>query len=246
LGLADCRDGDIRNTLKKLASEGQQIVVCDAINDGDLYALGAASENWPLITGGSGIAMGLPALHGFSAENAAPWRGISGPSLILSGSCSTATRNQIALHDEAGHTIFRVNAAEVIAGHVEAEAVVSDALAAGDMPLICTSESPEEVAAVQAQFGPLNAATAIEEFFSAAALAATDAGVTRLVVAGGETSGAVVSALSVKAMTIGPPVAPGVPIVKLLNRNIGMALKSGNFGQPKFFSKALSLLGGET
>ena len=231
---------------ERLAAEvaaGRPLVVCDAIEDADLHALAPVCGAATLVTGGSGIALGLPALHGFSAARAPAWRGEGGrKALCLSGSCSTATRAQIAAHAAAGGAQRALDVPAVVEGRLHPAALIDWALEAGDLPLIYSSDDPAQVRHWQQRFGTETVATAIEAAFGRLAQAAVAAGVGRLISAGGETSGAVVSALGVEALEIGPAIDPGVPALRASGRDLVLALKSGNFGAKDFFHKAAGVL----
>jgi uncharacterized protein YgbK (DUF1537 family) len=222
-----------------LAAQEHQLVVADAISDADLVALGHAAANLPLITGGSGIAMGLPdnfRARGELAGQADVWCGRAGPVAVLSGSCSVATRGQVVRH-AAGHPAREVSAAEVMAGRVAPEDLADWALAQEGIPMIYSSADPARVAQDQARFGAGAVAGAIEALFAELARALVARGVTRLISAGGETSGAVVEGLGLKQLEIGPEIAPGVPVMRA-GDDLLLALKSGNFGGPDFFVEA--------
>ena len=219
-----------------LAAGDPAMLVVDILADADLHALGAAVSDRRLITGGSGIALGLPANFGIAPSPVA-WSGEAGPAAILSGSCSAATRGQVAAWTGPKREIA---AAEVVAG------IDPAALVAGLSPeaptLIYSSADPAVVAAAQDRFGRDALAGAIEKLFGALAVELTRRGTRRLVVAGGETSGAVVTALGPRALAIGPEIATGVPALRVEGRPLVLALKSGNFGGPAFFAEALEVL----
>ncbi|WP_299964059.1 3-oxo-tetronate kinase [uncultured Roseobacter sp.] len=220
---------------------GKTHIVVDAIRDEDLMQIGAAAKNLALITGGSGIALGLPANFGCSPQTP-DWREQPGPALALSGSCSTATRGQVARH-AASHPARELSAAEIIEARVTPAEVLDWAMAAGGVPLVYSSADPDVVKSVQDRFGRETAAAAIETFFADLARLATAAGVTRIITAGGETSGAVVEALDLEELIIGPEIDPGVPALRA-GAELVVALKSGNFGAEDFFEKAARVLGG--
>lgn len=220
---------------------GRRHIVVDAIRDEDLIAIGRAAADLPLVTGGSGVAMGLPANFGATPRQP-DWSGQSGPCLILSGSCSVATRGQVAYHARH-HPVREVRAEDVIGGKTTPEAVLAWARDAGDLPLVYTSADPGVVAAIQNRFGRETAAGAIEAFFAALARGAVAAGAGRIITAGGETSGAVVEALDLGPLSIGPEIDPGVPALSA-GPSLALALKSGNFGREDFFEKAARLLAG--
>jgi uncharacterized protein YgbK (DUF1537 family) len=220
---------------------GHRLIVVDAIRDADLMAIGAAARGLPLITGGSGVALGLPANFGCTPAPV-PWRGQAGRAAILSGSCSTATRAQVA-HHAAHHPAREILAEDVIEGRLTAAEIAAWILAQTGLPLAYSSADPVEVARVQGRFGSETAATAIEAFFAEVARRLVAGGITRLITAGGETSGAVVEGLGLSALEIGPEIDPGVPALRA-NSDLVVALKSGNFGTVDFFEKADRLMAG--
>ncbi len=226
----------------RLDASDARLIVCDAIRDADLMALGTAAAGLRLVTGGSGIAMGLPEnfrAQGQLSETAGAWRGQGGRAAVLSGSCSTATREQVARHDGPRR---EVTAEALMAGEVTSQEVTDWALAQDGLPLVYSSADPDVVRAAQARFGREAVAGRIEAFFAETARALVAGGVTRLITAGGETSGAVVEALAPGALEIGPEIAPGVPCLRA-GADLVLALKSGNFGGPGFFAEADALLG---
>ena len=222
---------------------GHRLIVVDAIDDGHLSAIGGAAADLPLITGGSGVALGLPAnfrARGEIGAASGDWRGQAGPAVVLSGSCSTATRGQLAAHG-ADYPMMEVRAEDVISGALTAREAARWAMDAGGIPAIYTSADPAAVLAVQKAHGRETAATAIEGFFAETARALVAEGCARLIVAGGETSGAVVEGLSLSTLDIGPEIDPGVPALRA-GPALVMALKSGNFGAEDFFAKAAAVL----
>jgi uncharacterized protein YgbK (DUF1537 family) len=237
----------IRERLDEAASRGERLVIVDAVTDDDLLAIGEACEGVPLMIGGSGIALGLPRnfirRHLASGQRSV-FRRVDGAEAILAGSCSKATLAQVE-HHRRRHPVLEVTVESVMDA-----TVTVDSLAAfvrehrGAEPLIYSSASPERVRAVQAEFGRRAVALRLDALFADTARALIDGGVRRLVVAGGETSGAVVSALGIDAFTIGPEIDPGVPaLTTIAGPPLALALKSGNFGSPDFFAKALHVLG---
>ena len=184
--------------------------------------IGRAGRELPLLVGGSGIALGLPAnarAQGLASESgsAAVTLPRGGAALALAGSCSQATRAQVERFART-HPARRIDPAGLLSGDDE----LTDALAwmrahiAGDQgpALLYSSAAPADVEALGRKLGPdgrARAATAIERAFGAIARAAVDGGVVRLIVAGGETSGAVVQSLGVDALAIGPEIDPGLP-----------------------------------
>ncbi|WP_119271676.1 3-oxo-tetronate kinase [Taklimakanibacter deserti] len=242
-------DSAIKAALTEAAEKGDKLVIVDALTEDDLIAIGKACADARLISGGSGIAMGLPqnfAAAGKLKPGSRAWRGIGGPEAILAGSCSTATRRQVE-HHAARHPVLAIDAEAVIAGKLAPETIVAFMREnEGRQPLAYSSSSPDEVSAIQTRHGREKSAHALESFFAETARALVASGVRRLVVAGGETSGAAVSGLALDAVTIGPEIDPGVPALATLGeKKVALALKSGNFGAEDFFAKALDRLGAQ-
>ena len=239
----------IRAALERAARSGAKLVIVDALTNDDLIAAGKAAADARLVTGGSGIAMGLAA--NFAAMGRTGRRpeipaGVRGPEAVLAGSCSAATRSQVTRH-AASHPVLPIDAAAVIEGRIGAADAASFLVAnQGRGPLAYSSSSPEDVALIQKRYGRERSSAALEDFFAAVARLLVDAGVRRLVVAGGETSGAVVRSLRLKAVGIGREIDPGVPVLTTRDEpRLALALKSGNFGGVDFFEKALRMLEGE-
>ncbi len=231
----------ISAALERQHQAGHRHIVVDAIRDVDLYAIGKAARELPLITGGSGVALGLPANFGCT-PGAPPWTGQRGKAIALSGSCSIATRGQVAQH-KADHPAREINAADVIECRLTATDVVSWLMDQTDLPLVYSSADPAVVKDVQTKFGRERSATALEAFFADVAQQAVAGGATRVITAGGETSGAVVEGLKLNKLDIGPEIDPGVPALRA-GENLVVALKSGNFGSADFFAKADAMLRG--
>jgi uncharacterized protein YgbK (DUF1537 family) len=233
----------VRAAVDAASASGTRMLICDCVVDRDLLTLGEAIAGMPLVTGGSGIALGLPRNFGISAtrDRAQHLAAPEGPGLALSGSCSIATRGQVETH--ARHApAMALDVDQIIAGDLKpAEALAwAQRQNGGGVPLIYSSADPEVVRAAQGRYGVTNVAQAVEGFFGELATLAVQSGTKRLIVAGGETSSAVVSALGIDAMRIGPEIDPGVPaLVADVPRPLALALKSGNFGAPDFFEKAM-------
>ncbi len=218
-------------------SKGHRLMVADAIRDADLLALGAAARGCVLVTGGSGIGMGLPANFGVSRQ-AAEWTGQPGRAAAVSGSCSATTRAQVTAHAGPKREIM----AEALTGGDATAAELADwVLEQTGLPLVYSSADPETVKAAQARFGREEIAARFEAFFGELARALVARGVARLISAGGETSGAVVEAIRPERLEIGPEIDAGVPVMRASD-DLVLALKSGNFGSRDFFSKADVLL----
>lgn len=240
--------GAIAAALADLQRQGRRFAVVDAVADADLRSIGEAIAGAPLLTGGSGIAMGLP--ENFRRQGLlAPAEPLSlsapaGRAAVLAGSCSAATRGQVAAVAGAWPTM-RLDPMALAEGGQS----VTDVLAwASSQPegtpvLVYSTAEPDAVRAAQERLGRERAAAILEEAFAALARGLVDAGTRRLVVAGGETAGAVVGALSVDALTIGQEIDPGVPWVQATGGSgLCLALKSGNFGGEDFFRKAFATL----
>ncbi|MCW6508590.1 3-oxo-tetronate kinase [Lichenifustis flavocetrariae] len=237
----------IRDALDHEAGADRRLAVVDAVTNDDLRAIGAAIADHGLVTGGSGIAVGLPENFrkaGKLGATSAAFTGLKGPGVVLSGSCSTASRAQLARHLDR-HPGFAVEPEAVLSGATtvdQALAFVRDHIDLA--PAVHSTADPDRVAAAQQRFGRERVAGAIERFFGALAHQLVRAGVTRLAVGGGETSGAVVTALALDHFAIGPEIDPGVPALasRGSGREIRLALKSGNFGAVDFYDKALRVL----
>lgn len=233
----------IKKALSCEANAGRRIVVLDALRDADLMQIGAAANGAKLVTGGSGVALGLPmnfCQRGLIAAMPETWVGQGDKSVILCGSCSTTTRAQIAAHGQNNPTL-EIEAEQVISGKLTPQAVANWLLQADGTPLAYSSADPEIVRRTQAAFGQEKTARAFEYLFANTARLLVDAGIENIIVGGGETSGAVVEGLGLAAIEIGPEIAPGVPALRCNDRLV-MALKSGNFGGPAFFAQAAATL----
>jgi 3-dehydrotetronate 4-kinase len=240
----------IKTAFSALQKEGTRHAIFDAIEDVDLLHLGEACASLALVTGGSGAAIGLP--ENFRRLGLLPQRGsvkplmhVGGRGVVLSGSCSAATLAQV----NAMATKYPAREIDIASLAANKEKLVTEIVAwALSSPqnspvLIYASAPPEKVLQVQAQFGREQAGMMIESAMAAIAKDLAKSGVRRFVVAGGETSGAVVSALGVDALEIGPQIAPGVPATLSYGEpRYALALKSGNFGGPEFFKEALDAL----
>ncbi len=240
----------IQTRITELSNQGVGVAVVDALHNDDLMRLGAALKNLPLVTAGSGVAIGLPQNFGITPSlSAAQLPQATGYQAVVSGSCSAATNHQVSQWIEAGYPAKALNAMELAANPEQTDVVVKALIdwATPLLPhgpvLVYSTAEPDTVKTVQALHGALHAGAVIEHALACIALGLVQAGVRQLVVAGGETSGACVQALGIHSMQIGPQIDPGVPwchaFVPLMSHFIHIALKSGNFGASDFFSKAL-------
>ena len=234
-----------RQTMMRLAEQGRRYAIVDAVTDQHLLAIGEAAAQHALITGGSGVAMGLP--ENFRRAGLLPARGnaaslppMQGMAAVVAGSCSRATLGQIGLARDHVPVLELDALATPDAAALTAQALewVMGKLATDRPVVIAASAPPEKVAALQAKLGRDAAGALIETAMAAIAEGLVAQGVGRLVVAGGETSGAVVQRLGVTALRIGPEIDPGVPWTFAEPRGLHLALKSGNFGARDFFLKA--------
>lgn len=240
----------IRAAFAQLERDGVSYAVVDAVDDDDLLDIGAACSGMPLVTAGSGIALGLPQnfrdLGVLSArDDAAVLPRADGKAAVLAGSCSAMTRRQVAAfardHAAAGIDPLAKGSPEELAQGALAQ--VAGALDAGRPVLVYSTADPATVSRVQASLGVTEAAARVEATMATLARELVARGVRRLVVAGGETSGAVVQALGIRALVIGPEIDPGVPWTETIGAPpLALALKSGNFGAEDFFAKALAML----
>jgi uncharacterized protein YgbK (DUF1537 family) len=240
----------IRAHIAQLRTEGVEIAIVDAISNDDLLRIGEACVDLPLLTAGSGIALGLPSnfrRNGWLGEHtdAEAMDYPVGRRAVISGSCSVATQAQAAHFIAAGRPAFAIDPRQLAAGIDVVGAALAWAIPhlLHDIPLIYATANTESVKAVQAAIGVERAGTLVEQALSAIADGLVANGVRQLIVAGGETSGAVVSTLGVSGLRIGRQIDPGVPwTLSLGERPLALALKSGNFGSENFFSKAWDLL----
>jgi uncharacterized protein YgbK (DUF1537 family) len=226
-------------------SDKPGIAIVDALDDADLLAIGHAAANMRLVTGGSGVAMGLPANWGISQRtNATRHQSPSGRTLVLAGSCSGATRQQISVAMAAGFDGLQLDPIEIAAGRQTISDALDFATKATVTPVIYASATPEAVAKSQDALGRDRAGAVVEAFLSELAPLLVNRGFDQLIIAGGETSGAVVAGLGLKSLDIGPEIDPGVPWMysKAGETPIAIALKSGNFGADNMFIKAWDLL----
>jgi len=239
--------------IAELRKAGIGIAIVDAISDDDLRRMGPALADMPLVTAGSGVAIGLPQNYGIEpTARASSLPPASGARAIVSGSCSVATNGQVAAFRDAGGAAraLDLEALDDIDGQVRDIVSWARPLVARGPVLVYSTADPANVKAVQARVGE-HSGERIERLLAAAARAlVAEAGVRQLVVAGGETSGAVVQALGVAQLRIGPQVDPGVPWCAAHSAAadgvVHLALKSGNFGTPDFFTKAFARLAGTT
>jgi uncharacterized protein YgbK (DUF1537 family) len=257
VGLVDLADiargaDAVRARLADLAGKGFGAVIADAVFERDLETIGKVALDHRVSVGASGLGLGLARALvasgrvASSTPNALADAAVGGPAACLAGSCSQATLRQIA-SAEAVMLVLHLDPERVVAGPDEARralAWASERLKDGPV-LIASSSTPDQVAALQSRHGRDAAGHAIEQAMADIAEGLVESGVRRLVVAGGETSGAVVDRLGIPGFLVGAEIAAGVPVLRAVGAKDGamlLALKSGNFGGPEFFSDALKLM----
>jgi uncharacterized protein YgbK (DUF1537 family) len=253
VGLAVVTEGvnAVGARLKALAADGVGAAIADAVFERDLETIGAMALSHRLSVGASGLGLGLAralvtsrrVTHAVKAVSTAP---VGGPAACLAGSCSQATLAQIACA-EANMPVLHLDPERIIAGGGEVARALdwADGHLGNGPVLIASSSTPDQVTALQAKHGRDAAGHAIEQAMADIAERLVSAGVRRLVVAGGETSGAVVDRLGIPGFLVGPEIAAGVPVLRAVGASGGamlLALKSGNFGGETFFSDALKLM----
>ena len=234
--------------ITNLKQQGVRIAVVDAVSNDDLMRLGPALKGMPLVTAGSGVAIGLPQNFGLlPTPQASVLPKASGLQAVVSGSCSQATNRQVAHFKATGRPAFLIDPLHLKGSW---EDLVQEALAwaeghlASGPVLVYSTATPESVQAVQSQLGVEAAGHQVEQALAAIARGLVELGVQQMVVAGGETSGACVQALAIEQLQIGPQIDPGVPWCHAHTPmgGVHITLKSGNFGTDDFFSKAFTFL----
>ena len=245
--------GAVKARLDSLRAAGVTAVIADAIFERDLETLGEVALKTPVSTGASGLGLGLARalvrsgrISSGGATTADAIRPVGGLSAIVAGSCSKATLHQLAIA-ERSMPVLRLDPERLLAGPDEIAAAISwagDRISAGPI-VVAASAAPETVSRLQSLYGREASGHAIETATSIIAAELVERGVRRLVVAGGETSGAAVDRLAIPAFLIGPEIAPGVPVLRTVGNAQGdmlLALKSGNFGGEDFFTAALAMM----
>ena len=230
--------------LDDLRAQGIRYVVLDALHERHLLTQGEALKAMRLVTGGSGLAIGIarawaPAQQGSDAQQAGWPQGER--AVVLSGSCSQMTNLQVAAYRQQAPA-QEVAVERCIADAAGYAAALCDWVAANAAsplaPLLYATADPQRLQAIQQQYGAARSSEAVEQLFGAVARELKSRGWQRFIVAGGETSGVVAQALGVTAFHIGPSISPGVPWVRDIGQPLSLALKSGNFGDEQFFARA--------
>jgi uncharacterized protein YgbK (DUF1537 family) len=235
----------VTEKLQQLAQQGVRYAVLDTLNEQHLLTQGAALKNMKLVTGGSGLAIGLARQWAQPGQQKAQVAGApqGEKAVVLSGSCSVMTNQQVARYrQQAAAQVIdvarcmtesdRTAYANELASWVQQQ--TGDTLA----PLLYATAEPEKLHQIQQQYGVEAASQAVEALFAQVVKLLQQAGFSRFIVAGGETSGVVTQALNIRGFHIGPCISPGVPWVRAIEQPVSLALKSGNFGDENFFARA--------
>ncbi|MBY3207661.1 3-oxo-tetronate kinase [Rhizobium laguerreae] len=245
--------GAVKARLDTLSKAGVTAVIADAIFERDLETLGEIALETPVSTGASGLGLGLARalvrsgrISSGGATTADAIRPVGGLSAIVAGSCSKATLHQLDVA-ERSMPVLRLDPERLLAGPDEIAAAISwagERISTGPV-VVAASAAPETVSRLQSLYGREASGHAIETATSIITAELVERGVRRLVIAGGETSGAAVDRLAIPAFLIGPEIAPGVPVLRTVGNAQGdmlLALKSGNFGGEDFFAAALAMM----
>lgn len=232
-------------------SEEHFYVIPDYVCDEDGKEIVRLFGDLCFLTGGSGILepLAVRMLDGKKKNTGQPLKAgaeQSYPGVVFAGSCSIATQGQVADYQEKGHLTYQIRPKELLTEEQTKEDILQFILQHPEEEvLIYSSDRAENVKEIQ-KLGKEKIASLIEETISSVAVELMKAGYRRFVVAGGETSGAVTKALGFDAFRIGPFVAPGVPVmIPIAEENVRLVLKSGNFGERDFFTKALQMTKGD-
>lgn len=239
----------VRTAFERLRAGGQQIAIIDSLSNGDLDIIASAARDLVLVTGGSGIGSGLAEnffrkgllSDNIKADILPPVA--NGSTAILSGSCSRATQAQVAFARKH-YPSFKIDPMALAEGSLSVSDIMewaTEPLQKGPI-LVYSTDDPDELGKVQETLGKEQSGLMVEQALSTLAVSLVDTGVRKLIVAGGETSGAVVQSLGVTGLRIGKEIDPGVPWTQSLDEpRITLALKSGNFGTEDFFVKASAM-----
>ncbi len=242
----------LRELLRDLAGSGYVAAIADAVFERDLEVIGEVAAGEKLSTGASGLGLGLARafvkagrVAGGTANVSGVLPAVGGLAAVIAGSCSKATLEQIAVAENT-MPVLRLDQERLVKGEGEIQRALFWARERLDFGpvLIAASGEPDDVARIQRKYGRDESGLAIEQAMASVAEGLVHAGVRRLVIAGGETSGAAVDRLGIPAFLVGPEIAPGVPVLRSLGHRLELltALKSGNFGEPDFFAKALGVM----
>lgn len=242
----------IAERVAQLASQGYGAAIADAVFESDLAAIGAAALRQRLSVGASGLGLGLArgliaaGIVRHQQRTAVDRQPVTGPAVALAGSCSQATLDQIAKAEQT-MPVLRLDPEKLMAGQMETQLALDWAAErmAQTPVIIASSSNPDDVSRLQTRYGRDAAGQVIEQSIATIAAGLVERGVHRLIVAGGETSGAVVDRLGIPAFEVGQEIVAGVPVLHSVGGPHGsmvLALKSGNFGGADFFADALRLM----
>jgi len=237
--------GAVKEKLQQLAQQGVRYAVLDTLNEQHLLTQGEALKTMKLVTGGSGLAIGIARQWAQPGQEKAQSAGApqGKKAVVLSGSCSTMTNKQVARYRQQAAAqaidVARcINAADRSAYAAELSCWVEQHAAAELAPLLYATAEPDQLQQTQQQYGVEAASLAVEALFADVVIRLRQQGFSRFIVAGGETSGVVTQALGIRGFHIGPCISPGVPWVRAIEQPVSLALKSGNFGDENFFARA--------
>ena len=249
----NCGVKSVTNKVNILKNEGYKYAIVDTINNDNFDVICNGVKDLQFLTGGSGIALGLPKIYkkeGLLSDEEFQIPENSTNAIILSGSCSSATLNQIEVYKKENPSYF-ISADEVMNNENLIEDVIkwiknNETLS----PLIYSSADPKIVKEKQTRYGQEILANKIESFFEKLSNKLLNHTFGIFISAGGETSGAVVNGLGLQEFKIGQEISHGVPALWSPNSNcnkpVSVTLKSGNFGQIDFFKRALQILRAKT
>ena len=235
---------EIRDSIRTW-SEGREhfYVVPDYETQEDAEAIVKIFGELPILSGGSGLLEVLGKTFSNTGSAAPPDTHTAGAGLLLAGSCSVATRGQIAYMQKKGIPSLRMDPIRLMDGTQTEQELWQFIREHDGEVLIYSSDTPEAVKEAQ-KYGSGKVSALIEKTTAGLARCAVENGYTRIIVAGGETSGAVTKALGFDSYVISESVAPGVPVmIPGGSPDVRLVLKSGNFGQEDFFERALKMTG---
>lgn len=235
----------VTEKLRQLAQQGIRYAVLDTLNEQHLLTQGEALKNMKLVTGGSGLAIGLARQWAQPGQVSPQAAGApqGEKAVVLSGSCSIMTNQQVARYRQQA-AARAIDVARCLNDDDRAAYVTEltdwvQQQANGPLaPLLYATAEPETLQQVQQQYGMAAASQAVESLFAGVVEQLRQQGFNRFIVAGGETSGVVTQALGIGGFHIGPCISPGVPWVRAIDQPVSLALKSGNFGDENFFARA--------
>lgn len=231
----------IASQLDQLHEKNTKYVIFDVLDNTDLLTVARATSAFPLVTGAAGLGYAIAALDmQQTTARSAMQIDAAGSSVVLSGSCSSMTNQQVNFYQQRASSLA-LNVEKIIHEDDYLQSVISWVCAHADetlAPMVYATQPPQIIEIIQKNYGPEFVSEKIESFFSRLALKLSEAGFNKFIVAGGETSGAVAQGLNIRGMVIGDAVAPGVPWTQVLDEKKWVILKSGNFGSSDFFLKA--------